>query len=387
MIVEMRKYSFLIYHGDYEKFLDDVRELGVLHVAEKGTGLDDETLEQKYVLKNLLLDTKRFLSRRVPAGEKVTDVADGIEIANEVDELKAGKDKLEQQLAVLSKEKDLMEPWGEFSFESVDKLKETDLAVDFYTCSARRFKPGWEEQYYIGKINEVNGVLYFVVFKKSGEEVILDADPAKLPGKPLSQITSELENASNELASINQRFDQLATRLDLIEDAEKVIDSELSYRKVFLNTKKEAENKLMVLEGYVPVTKEENLKNYLEESGIYYQGENVDPDDKNVPVLLKNNKYARLYEPVGKLFSLPAYKELDLTPFFAPFFTLFFGFCLGDAGYGVLILLATTIYKAKWAKPEIKPILSLAQWLGLATVIMGTVSGTLFGINLIIACF
>ena len=87
-------------------------------------------------------------------------------------------------------------------------------------------------------------------------------------------------------------------------------------------------------------------------------------------------------EPIGKLFSLPAYQELDLTPFFAPFFMMFFGFCLGDVGYGLVILIGTTIYKLK-AKPDIKPVLSLAQFLGIGTIIFGTLTGTFFGINLL----
>ena len=63
-------------------------------------------------------------------------------------------------------------------------------------------------------------------------------------------------------------------------------------------------------------------------------------------------------------------------------FLYIFGFCLGDAGYGLLLLLGITIYKFK-AKPAIKPILSLAQWLGISTVIMGIVGGTFFGIQLL----
>ena len=105
-------------------------------------------------------------------------------------------------------------------------------------------------------------------------------------------------------------------------------------------------------------------------------------EQDNPPILLKNNKFARLFEFIGELYSLPNYREIDLTPFFAPFFVLFFGFCLGDAGYGLLLLLGITIYKFK-AKPAIKPILSLAQWLGISTVIMGIVGGTFFGIQLL----
>jgi V/A-type H+-transporting ATPase subunit I len=104
-------------------------------------------------------------------------------------------------------------------------------------------------------------------------------------------------------------------------------------------------------------------------------------EDK-VPIKQKNNRFARLYEPIGKLFSLPAYSELDLTPFFAPFFMMFFGFCLGDAGYGLAILLGTTLYKTK-ASDELKSVLSLAQYLGIATIIFGILTGTFLGISLL----
>jgi V/A-type H+-transporting ATPase subunit I len=90
----------------------------------------------------------------------------------------------------------------------------------------------------------------------------------------------------------------------------------------------------------------------------------------------------KLFEPIGDLFALPDYKELDLTPFFAPFFLLFFGFCVGDTGYGILFLVGATIFKFKASK-EMKPILSLLQVLGVSTIILGAVSGTVFGINLI----
>ena len=40
---------------------------------------------------------------------------------------------------------------------------------------------------------------------------------------------------------------------------------------------------------------------------------------------------------------LPKYNELDLTPFFAPFFMVFFGLCLGDSGYGVFLFLGATL--------------------------------------------
>jgi len=147
------------------------------------------------------------------------------------------------------------------------------------------------------------------------------------------------------------------------------------------NTQKEAEEKIMLLEGWVPKTSVEQVNKYLEDKSVVYL-ENKPEEEDEPPILLKNNWFSRLFEPIGRMFMFPTYAEMDLTPFFAPFFMLFFGFCLGDAGYGVVLFLGATLYKFK-AKKELKPILTLGQFLAVATVIFGILSGTIFGMNLI----
>ena len=101
---------------------------------------------------------------------------------------------------------------------------------------------------------------------------------------------------------------------------------------------------------------------------------------ENVPVKLKNNFFAKLFEPITKLYALPNYSEIDPTPFFAPFFMLFFGLCLGDGGYGLLILVAATILRIK--KPAFRNLAILGQFLGGATMVVGLLTGVFFGIML-----
>lgn len=97
---------------------------------------------------------------------------------------------------------------------------------------------------------------------------------------------------------------------------------------------------------------------------------------------MSNNRFFRLFEPFTKLYMLPAYGELDLTPFFAPFFMLFFGLCLGDMGYGLLMILAMPLFDKlfKLINPE------FSKWLvplfGGSTMICGLLTGTAFGFNL-----
>ncbi len=60
---------------------------------------------------------------------------------------------------------------------------------------------------------------------------------------------------------------------------------------------------------------------------------------------------------------------------------LFFGFCLGDAGYGVLMAVAALFMRRK-VKKELKQIMGLIFYLGVSTFFFGVISGVLFGIPL-----
>ena len=81
---------------------------------------------------------------------------------------------------------------------------------------------------------------------------------------------------------------------------------------------------------------------------------------------------------------LPKCNVFDLTPFFAPFFMVFFGLCLGDSGYGVFLFLGATAYRlmAKKVTPSMKSIISLIQVLAASTFFCGLLTGTFFGANI-----
>src|SRR5690606_35798364 len=123
------------------------------------------------------------------------------------------------------------------------------------------------------------------------------------------------------------------------------------------------------------------LDKLLENKPIYFEKHQPLPVD-DPPIKFRNNSFNTWFEPISKLFALPNYRELDLTPFFAPFFLLFFGFCLGDGGYGLIILLVLLAVKNK-IPPAYKNIWKLAIALEFVAIFMGIVSATFFGINLL----
>lgn len=185
-----------------------------------------------------------------------------------------------------------------------------------------------------------------------------------------------------EITRIEQELNFIAINyLDEFQNYLFGLEEEIDFSKVLTNTENAVEDQVRIIEGYVPKNETKQLNEYLKQNTVAYFIEKPNPKDR-IPIKQKNNKFARLFEPIGELFSLPSYTEMDLTPYFAPFFMMFFGFCLGDVGYGLLILAGATFYKRK-AKPNVKSVLSLAQFLGLGTIVFGTLTGTLFGINLL----
>lgn len=381
MIVPMLKYTFLVYHEEYLSFLEDLQQLGVLHVVEKDVNITEE-IKQKYDRLKTHEKVLQFLSKRDVEKENPNPVLKGSKVIEEILQKQELLEELTAKLEDKEKELDKVKPWGNFSPDLVEKLKAKKIRLRFYRSNRKIFNELEKEGLKIELISEHGNHVYFILILQEGEKVAIDAEIVPPPKRPLDEVQKELESIESEIQAINNQFDTYAeSAIEVLEKSKKEINDSLEFENVVLKTESQANDKLKVLEGWVPVSKKEKIENHLGDQEILYFSGKGTPDDK-IPVLLKNDRFSKLFEPIGSMFSLPDYSELDLTVFFAPFFMLFFGFCLGDAGYGLLFLIGGGLYKLK-AEKSFKPYLTLIQFLGLATIIFGTISGTFFGVNLI----
>lgn len=380
MIIPMKKYSFLVYHQEYKNFLVDIQNIGALDVIKKNISLDDDSKE-KLNLINDFSKTIKELSKKNDKPEKSDEKINGLELYQKIIDFKKETESLKSQNEILNKEIEVVEPWGDFSLETIEKLKKENFHLRFFITEERKFSEDWEKKYNLLEINKIKSNVYFVIITKDDNFIDIDADEIKMPERPISAVLKNKKDIENRISEIDSTLKNYANKyIPALTDELNNIKKEFEFENVLLNTKSEADNKLMILQGWVAAPDEEKLIDYLENKDIIYFSEEPTENDK-VPILLKNNKFSNLFAPIGKLFSLPSYQDLDMTAYFAPFFMLFFGFCLGDAGYGVVLLLAGTLLKFKVDKKN-KPILSLVQFLGIGTIIMGSISGTLFGVSL-----
>ncbi len=137
----------------------------------------------------------------------------------------------------------------------------------------------------------------------------------------------------------------------------------------------------VVYSGWIPKRTKEKFINKIREKVEDFVWEERDPlPDEDPPVLLKNPKIFKPFEFLTKLYGLPPYGTLDPTPFTAPFYLLFFGICVGDFGYGLLLLLFSLLVKKRF-KPEgsAKELMDLLSILSIPSIIVGIITWSFFG--------
>lgn len=385
MIVPMRKYSFLVYHKHYLEFLESVRKIGVLHVIEKQEGVaENQALNEQIQLLNRIRVAQRMLKHFVTDENLLVPAASDINGAAVLDETESRLSNLEalqQKLQLTDREWERMEMWGAFSHDLIQKLAVEGYILHFYSCNTRKFNQEWEATYPVFEIDTVGTTRYFVVVTDPGVQPDIDADPVKLSDRNAVEIAAEKEQIRQQIADDKKALEDFALKAQpALELYQRQVNGEIDFSRVMLNTRKEADDKVMLLEGWSPVEKADELDSYLEKSGVYYEAHDPEADEP-VPVKLKNGKFASMFENIGDLYDLPNYREIDLTPFFAPFFLLFFGLCLGDSAYGLLIVLGA-LYARRKAKESMKPLFSLAAWLGGSTVVIGIITGSFLGFEI-----
>ena len=388
MIVKMSKYAFMVYHREYDAFLTTLRELGVVHVKETNSVLDNAELQALLAERKQVSTAIRYCKNLNSQTKEVTVApargltkAEGLKLVGKLEEMQEKQAQL--QAAKVSLEKDIayMDIWGEFSYANIRRLKKAGFDVTFFSCPTSKYEPKWGEEYNAFLVNNFQSVTYFVTVTKTGTPIDIDAERPKMPDRGLAKLHLAMEQLRvNSKVLNNQLKEYAAEQYNTLVELEKNIQNEFNLSNTLVQTDREAGDKLMLLEGFVPTEEAPAMEVALEKEGYYFQELDIQDGDR-VPIKLKNNKFNRLYEPITKMFSLPNYTEFDPTPLFAPFFMLFFGLCFGDGGYGLLVLLACSFFKRK-VNPDFKPYLTLFQYLGLAAIIVGTCTGSFFGIAL-----
>ncbi len=243
--------------------------------------------------------------------------------------------------------------------------------------------------------DKTTNYFYAFVLKDSEaafERVLAEHGGERLPDLPQEarglpkEILSQIERRLSEIDARRQQLSQQATAL-LAEKPKLQALYDYLYNEYL---KAQAQARLLgsphtfVLEGWVRQSDFERLQRALQNDNETVSLERIPPDPDEVPpVALENRRLFRPAEFLIKLFGLPNQKELDPTPFVLPFFAIFFGIALTDAGYGLTLILIFSYLKRRYRhKRGFQPFANLIILGGISAVISGALTGGWFGPDL-----
>ncbi|MFP4090357.1 MAG: V-type ATP synthase subunit I [Cyclobacteriaceae bacterium] len=383
----MKKISLLVFYKEREEITEKLQELGVIHLETEKE--EDEHLT--YLLKEkekyhealeILKEAAEDKDEEVPQDQQLlSDDAD--RRRDHVLKLKKEIDQLNQLEDELQKEHKVLQPWGEFDWGPIARLKEKGLEFHFFVAPKAEYHDHkFAKETYQFLVSETKSTAQFVVleWRRTIEEIPFER--AHLPTKKLSQVEKSLAEVKQKREQLRQKIGEEVKLIQAFEKALLRVEDEISYHRTQLSYKTYAEGKILHLMGWIPVKKETEVTEYLDEIGASYIIEDPEKGEE-IPVILENRKYSRQFEPITKLFQLPNYYEFDLTPLIAVFYPIFFAYCLGDSGYGLVILTAAIVGRFTFLKNSVA-IAHLGIILGVVSIFLGIIkSGTVFGIPIV----
>ena len=379
MVTKMTKYSFILLSEQTEGFLNSLQELGVVDISRSLKPIDEQS-------SGMLAEAdraKKALSilAACKAGSEKDFKFDGCP----VDAVLETQDRIAEiaaEIAAAKKEIAVRQPWGSFSSEDIHKLESQGLKLRFYSCMKKKFDPSWAEIQPLEVISETESKLFFVTVSPAQEEYSFPLEAIPAPEGSVNEEEEKLALLQSKLEKEQQLLANLKSCSDEIRKAYNDSLSRLDLYFAEAATEKAVDNYLTVLTGFAPTSDDKRLCASFDSMDIYYSHEAATKED-NPPVKLKNNWFAKNFEVLTGMYGVPAYDEFDPTPVLGPFFMLFFAMCMGDAGYGILLMLIALVLRLKMKDSSLGKMHRLIAFLGGMTFVVGIFLGTFFGMSIL----
>ncbi|MBQ1936667.1 MAG: ATPase V [Bacteroidales bacterium] len=350
MIVPMTKYSFILLGADKEHFFDKLSELGVVDITRSHKAIDNTSL-------GILSDIENT-KEKIKCLKALTD--------DHLKSLQAQKSELQKQ------HKDLV-AWGEYDISLL-----SGFDPHFFSCHPKLFDNSWAEKYALEIIHEDKDKVYFIILGN------IEGFPLKAlatPVKTAQEVQAEIDDIQ---VDIDNYIAELQAQSADIPKLEESIEQKQTQLNIYLATvagESAAEDSLIVYQGFAPTEIDNSLQKELDTLPIYYSAEAAVTED-TPPIKLRNNKFVSQFEVLTKMYGMPVYNEFDPTIFLSIFFLLFFAMCMGDAGYGIMLVAIGFFLKSK-GSGGLANMWSLIVTLGVGTFVVGLLMGGFFGLNLV----
>lgn len=399
MVERMKKVSILVHHVRLKEIIEKLQKAGVMHLDLRETretpearGLRDR-LSALRRLSTLLGSLKKDengaerlagatpprqgtpppSSSPEPPGDLKTE--EFFEKWKSLEELLKERERLER-------DRELLSHFGEFDPGVAAKLGEAGVLVVFFRCPRKTFHELESSGGLIVRASAEKEAVYGVEIARgeSGRKTPGELE-VKVPAARLTEVEDAIRGVQAGIGALKRELCSWERRRPDFEREAARTKDRLAYETALCCAEGKADGTIYTLQGWVPAKNEGALKRSLQEEALVCLTWEPARED-TPPVLLSNNPFARLFEPILKIFSLPGYHELDTTPFFAPFYMLFFGLCVADVGYGLILFFALFGALAFVKNRHARSIAILGLCLSFSVIVCGILLNDAFGIPL-----
>ncbi|MBB6208213.1 V-type ATP synthase subunit I [Borreliella lanei] len=385
MIVKMKKVLLLTLSKYKKESLEILRDFGAVHI--NSCNKNSDSLKKSIDNRRILIQAFSLLKE--DGGVKALKSSNGnfLDIAKSIVNLGNEIKEFQDIKRSLLHEKNLISVWGNFSLENIDKLKESNIYIQFFKIQKSEYKNLLRDpNVNVFLIKNVKNTSYFVSVGEFEQKIEI-ADEFKF--------NFDLNYINNKLKVVDEILDQKLTQIslfnkyiDILRDEIKNYDQIVEFEQVLADMQTDFED-FSYITGFVPAESQESLKNAVLKAGFAAQF--ADPEENDIiPTYIKRKGIANLAAPIFNILeTIPGYKERDISFIFMLFFFVFFGMIIGDAAYGVIFFLVGILLSLSFlfkGKP-LTPIHGLIFYLSVSSILYGAMTGTWFGSPLILEMF
>lgn len=377
MIVPMKKMAVIVQEKDADSAILKLRTLGVLHVEHQKapSGQDISALGDEVALVNEaigILSEAEFLGKQA---QEAKEPDDWRLTAHHIVDMRKRIEQLKEYSLTLKNRISQWQAWGDFDPEEIVGLSKKNIHVGLYQIPVNEIK-SLADHVVVKKVSVIRGIANCVVISR--EKATIPFPELNLPKMGLSRMQARLAEDIKTIESIKKEIKRHAGYPHSLLRTKNLLEKELEFHQALrgmgqLNT-------LVYLTGYIPYDAARGLleMSKKEKWGIVVS----EPSQEDmVPTLIRNPRWISIIRPVFKLLEIiPGYRELDISPLFLCFLSLFFGMIIGDAGYGtVYFLLAFCLHKRFAKKMADTRIFFLLYIFSACAIFWGLFTGTFFG--------
>ncbi len=378
MIVAMKKAFLVVQNKDADNSIRNLRRLGLLHIENERDpkGQEINSIHDNLNLVNQAIGILGSITKEPLAGGGEHKKQEELKtVIQHIIDAHKRYEHLKEYSVTLKSRINQWERWGDFDPADIQALKNKNIYLRFYEVLKNQLN-NFPRDVVIKKIFTQGAMVNCLAISIGEPEVIFKE--IELPHASLTAMRERLEHDTLILAAIQDNIVEYVAYLDDLLTLKNSLHKDLEFYEALYGMGQEDE--LTYLKGYIPFDTERNLIAAAKREGWGILLKEPSEND-NVPTLMRNPAWASLIRPVLKLLEIiPGYRELDISPVFIIFFSIFFGMLIGDAGCGLVYLLLTFISQRKLGrKIKDKSVFFLFYVLSSCAIIWGLLIGSFFG--------